>query len=490
MDGKSLKSNTLSGLLWKLLERFGVSGVQFVLQIILARLLSPEDYGVLSIMIIFTTLANVFIQNGFNTALIQGKDTTDEDYSSVFWLSLIISIITYLFLFLLAPLIGKFYNMPSIVSPFRVISLMIIPGALNSIQIAIVSKKMDFKKIFTSNLLSIILSGIIGIILAYLGMGVWSLVFQALFNVLIASFVMWFTVKWRPLILFDFVRVKKLFSYGWKLLVSSLLDTLYQDLSSLVIGKKYNSATLGFYNRGKQFPQFLINAINGSIQSVMLPAMSSIQENKVIVKNMMRRSITLSCYIIFPIMVGLAVVAESIVKILLTDKWLLCVPYLQIFCFSFAFYPVHTCNLQTINALGRSDIFLKLEIIKKIIGIILLCLAVFCFDSPIVIAMTGVITTFTSSFINAYPNRKLINYSYSEQIKDVIPNILLSLFMGIIIYPISLLKLNIFCVLFIQIILGVVIYILGSTLFKINSFYYILDILKGLLKIKMTKGED
>lgn len=483
MDLNELREKTLSSLFWKFAERFGVSGTQFILQIILARLLTPSDYGILSIMIIFTNLANVFIQNGFNTALIQKKDISDDDYSSVFWLSLLISIILYGILFILAPILGNFYNMPQICFPFRVISIMIIPGALNSVQIAIVSKKMDFKKIFTSNLFSIIFSGIVGIILAYLGAGIWALVFQTLLNVFVACIVMWFSIKWRPLFIFKIDRVKQLFSYGWKLLISSLLDTLYQDLSSLVIGKKYNSTTLGFYNRGKQFPQFLINAINGAVQSVMLPAISSIQEYKNQVKSMMRRSITLSSYIIFPVMVGLAVVAEPTVKLLLTDKWLSCVPYIQIFCISFAFYPVHSCNLQTINAIGRSDIFLKLEIIKKTIGISVLCIAVFCFDSPIVIALTNVFTTFTSCFINAYPNKQLINYSYVEQMKDILPNILLSCIMGFLVYLIKFLNLNALITLLIQVILGILIYILLSIISKNDSFRYILNIIvKDLFK--------
>ena len=480
MSNSSLKKNTISALFWKFLERFGVSGVQFILQIILARLLSPSDYGVLSIMIIFTTLANVFIQNGFNTALIQKQDVDNTDYSSVFLLTLFVSLAIYGMLYMFAPILASFYNMPQICSPFRVISLMIIPGALNSIQIAIVSKKMDFKKIFTSNVSSIIASGIIGILLAYLGAGIWALVFQTLFNVLISCIVMWFTVKWRPALIFDLKRVKSLFAYGWKLLVSSLIDTLYQDLSSLVIGKKYDSGVLGYYNRGKQFPQFIVNSINSTVQSVMLPAISSIQEYKNQVKSMMRRSITLSSYVIFPVMFGLAAVAEPTVKLLLTDKWLPCVPYIQIFCISFAFYPVHTCNLQTINAVGRSDIFLKLEIVKKAIGITVLGIAIFCFDSPIIIASSGIATTFISCFINAYPNKQLINYSYVEQMRDILPNFLLAGFMALLVYPILLLRLSALITLLTQIIMGVSFYIILSIISKNDNFYYLLNIFKEM----------
>ena len=484
MSNGALKRNTIYALFWKFSERFGVSFIQFILQIILARLLSPSDYGMLSIMIIFTNLANVFIQNGFNTALIQKKDTSDNDYSSVFWLTFVFSLLIYAFLFLSAPIIANFYSMPNIIFPFRVLALMIIPGALNSIQIAIVSKKMDFKKIFTSNFLSIIVSGIIGVSLAFLGMGVWALVFQSLANVVVSTLAMWFTVKWRPQYTMDFHRVKELFSFGWKLLVSSLLETLYQDLSSLVIGRKYNSSTLGFYNRGKQFPQFITTAVNGTVQSVMLPAMSSIQDDKQRVKQIMRRSITLSSYLMFPIMAGLAIVSEPLVKILLTDKWVSCVPYIQIFCFVFAFYPVHTCNLQTINAIGRSDIFLKLEVIKKIIGIAALSISVFCFDSPMIIALSSALTTVISCFVNAFPNKKLINYSYLEQIKDILPNFVISILMIIPLYFLKEIISNSLVLLLAQLVMGIVLYILISILTKNKSFYYVFDTAMDIIKKK------
>lgn len=463
---------------WKLLERFGVQGVQFILQIILARLLSPEHYGALSMMIIFTTLANVFIQNGFNTSLIQNKDVTQEDYSSVFWVSLGIAGALYGILFAAAPLIAAFYEMPDIVAPFRVLALMLFPGAMNSVQLAKISREMDFKQVFRSNVAAIVVSGVAGIALAYMGAGLWALVAQTLLNVLTACVVMWFTVKWRPQLICNPARIKVLFSYGWKLLVSSLLDTLYQDLRSLVIGKKYDSGTLGYYNRGKQFPQFVINAINGAVQSVMLPAMSAEQDDKTRVKAMMRSSIMLSSYIIFPMMAGLAAVAEPLVSLLLTDKWLPCVPYMQIYCFTFAFYPVHTCNLQAINAMGRSDLFLKLEIIKKSYGLAALVIAVFCFESPIAIAMTGVFTTFISCFVNATPNKKLIGYSYSEQMKDILPSLLMSLVMAVCVAQISRLELGRILTLVLQVVFGAALYVLLSVLTKSEPFGMIVDMLK------------
>ena len=473
-----------SGFAWKLMERFGVQGIQFVLQIILARLLDPEHYGVLSLMVIFTTLANVFIQTGFNTALIQNKDVDEDDYSSVFWVTLLVASGLYGLLFFSAPLIADFYNMPSIVLPFRVLSLMLFPGALQSVQLAKVSKEMNFRKVFFSNVGAIVVSGAVGIFMAYRGAGVWALVAQTLLNVTVASIVMWFTVKWHPRFICNLKRVKVLFAFGWKLLVSGLIDTLYQDLRSLVIGKKYNSDTLGHYNRGKQFPQFIISAVNGAVQSVMLPAMSAKQDEKTQLKTMMRNSITLSAYVLFPMMAGLAGVATPLVSLLLTDKWLPCVPFLQIYCFSFAFYPVHSCNLQAINAVGRSDMFLKLELIKKSYGVLALVIAVFCFDSPIAIAMTGLITSVISCFVNAFPNKKLIGYSYFEQMRDILPSFALSLVMLAGIWAVSLIPMGTALALLLEITVGFAVYVALSAALKIKPFMMILSILKSFLKKK------
>ena len=475
----NIKKNKLgTSLLWKLLERFGVQGIQFVLQIILARILDPEHYGVLSLMIVFTNLANIFIQSGFNTALIQNKDVTDEDYSSIFWVSFGIAGVLYGVIFVSAPGIAAFYDMPDIVAPLRVLALMLLPGALNSVQLAKVSREMDFLKVFTSNIAAITLGGICGIIVALNGGGLWALVIQSILNVTVAGIVRMFTVNWRPKLICNLKRVKDLFAFGWKLLVSGLLDTLYQDIRSLVIGKKYDSGTLGFYNRGKQFPQFIIGAINGTVQSVMLPAMSAKQDDLTSVKQLTRTSIMVSSYVVFPLMAGLAGVAVPMVQLLLTDKWLPCVPYLQIYCFSLAFNPVHACNLQAINAMGRSDIFLKLEIIKKTIGIFALVVAVFCFETPIAIALTGVFTTFSSCIINAFPNKKLIGYSYFEQMKDMLPSAFVAVAMLVCVLLVGTLNIHLIVKLMLQVLVGVSVYILMSALLRLEPFLLLLGMLR------------
>lgn len=469
-----MNGNIGKGLFWKLLERFGVQGSQFILQIILARILDPEHYGVLSLMVIFTTLANVFIQTGFNTALIQNKEVTEEDYSSVFWVTLGIAGVLYGLIFVAAPWIGAFYKMPDIVTPLRVLALMLLPGALNSVQLAKFSREMDFRKVFFSNLSGILVAGIAGIVIALLGGGLWALVVQTMLNVFIVCIVMGFTTGLRLRLVCNWKRVGVLFRFGWKILMSGLLETLYQDIRSLVIGKKYDSSTLGFYNRGKQFPQFFITAVSGTVQSVMLPAMAAQQDERQKVKELTRHSIMLSAYILFPIMAGLAGVAAPLVRLLLTDKWLPCVPYLQIYCFSLGFNPIHMCNLQAINAMGRSDIFLKLEVIKKCIGLGALVVAVVCFDTPIAIALTGVFTTFSSCLINAWPNKKLIGYAYLEQVKDMLPSFLLAVTMLGGVLAIGLLHLGTLCTLLLQVVAGVLIYLAGSALFRLRPYRMLL----------------
>lgn len=470
------KSKVLSSLIWKLSERVGVQGVQFVLQIILARLLSPEDYGLIAIIMIFIALANVFIQSGFSTALIQKKDTDEKDYSSVFYLSLLLAGIIYSVLYLSAPLIGKFYSSIELVKVLRVLSLTLFLGAFNSIQNVIISKKMEFKKQFLSSIVAVVFSGILGVILAYKNFGVWSLVYQQLVSQFLICLILLKIVDWKPKLEFSFEKIKELFKFGSKLLLSSLIDTLYMNITSLVIGKFYSPSMLGYYNRGNQFPQMIVSNFNGSIQSVLFPALAAEQENKERLKNIVRRSTVTSSYIIFPLMIGLMVVSEPLVKLLLTDKWLPCVPYLRIFCLSYALWPIHTANLQAINAIGRSDIFLKLEIIKKILGIVILIISLKY--GAYAIAIGVLISGILASFVNGYPNKKLLNYGYLEQVKDILPSLVLSMVIGGGIMLVTIFNLSNIVTILSQIILGIITYLILSYLLKLECFMYILKTLK------------
>lgn len=431
----SLKTSVITSLLWKFLERIGTQGVQFIVAIVLARLLSPADFGLIALVTVFVTIANVFVQSGLNTALIQKKNADNLDFSTVFYSCLALAIILYMGLFFGAPIIAKFYNnQVELIPVIRVLGLMLPLGALNSIQEAYVARNMMFKKLFYRSIGAIIPAGIIGVVCAYLGFGIWSLVAQQLSNALLICVIMWFTVKWRPCLSFSLERWKGLFSFGWKLLCSALLDTFYRNIRDLVIGKLFMPADLGFYNRGDQFPKIIIANINSSIQSVLLPSLSTVQDDRARLKSLARRSIKTSSFLILPMMTGLAAVAKPLTLVVLGEKWLPAVPFIQICCFSYAFWPIHTTNLSAINAVGRSDVFLKLEIIKKCYGFAVLALAIWLFRSPIGIAMSAAITAPLGSFVNAYPNKKLLNYGFIEQMKDFVPSLLLSLVMGVIVY--------------------------------------------------------
>ena len=467
----------ISNFMWRFAERSGAQVVSFIVSIVLARILLPEDYGTIALVTVFTSILQVFVDSGLGTALIQKKDADDLDFSSVFYFNFVVCLILYAGMFIASPYIALFYNDITLTSVIRVLSLTIVISGVKGIQQAYVSRNMLFKRFFYSTIGGTIFSAFLGIGMAYAGLGVWALVAQQLSNTAIDTIILWITVKWRPRKAFSWKRLRTLLTFGWKLLISALLDTSYNNLRNLIIGKLYSSADLAFYNQGDKFPKVIVTNINTSIDSVLLPTMSSAQDDKERVKQMTRRAIKTSTYVMAPLMMGLAFCAEPIVRIVLTDKWLPCVPFLQIFCFSLSFWPVHTSNLQAINAMGRSDIFLKLEIIKKVLGILALIITVMCFSSPIAIAMTGVFTGVISCFINAYPNKRLINYSYKEQVEDILPSFFISIAMFICISLLANLKVGIVYLLIIQVLAGIIVYLTLSLIFKLRPFIKILNII-------------
>lgn len=477
-----MKRVVITNLVWKFLERGGTQGIQFIIQIILARLLLPEDFGTIAIVTVFISFARIFVQNSFNTALIQKKNVDELDFSSIFYLSLLVASILYIFIYISAPSISNFYNKPILVNILRVLAITLFFGAVNSIQNAYIAKNMMFKRLFFSSLGAIITSGTFGITLAYLDFGVWALVIQQLVQQLTITFILWFTVKWRPILKFSLKRVDNLFSFGWKMLLSSIINVIYLNIRTLIIGRVYSPAILGYYNRGEQFPKVIVSNIDGSIQSVMLPTLSSHQDNTDRVKEMVRRAIVSSSFIIFPMMIGMAVVAKPLVIIVLTDKWLASTIFLQIFCISYAMMPIHTANIQAINALGRSDVFLKIEVIKKTIGILILIFSIPFGVYAIAIGM--LISDFLSTFINAYPNKHFLDYSYKEQIMDVLPSLIVSLIMGAIIFALNYLNISTSKLLVLQIIIGILSYILLSKLFKIESYNYLIKTIRQMRNIR------
>lgn len=470
------KRRVLTSFFWKFGERITAQLVSLVVSIVLARILSPDDYGSVTLVMIFITIANVFVSSGLGNALIQKKDADSLDFSSVFYVNIAVSLLIYVILWGIAPIIATFYKMPILTELLRVLGIRIPIAAINSVQQAYVSRNMLFKCFFWSTLFGTLVSGGIGIIMAYHGYGVWSLVAQYLINACMSTIILSFTIKWRPQLKCSFQRVKGLLAFGWKLLLSGLLDTGYNQLRSLVIGKIYTTSDLAYYNQGDKYPSLIVTNVNSSISSVLFPAMSQCQDDTERIKQMTRRAIQVSSYTMWPLMIGLAVVSETFICLLLTEKWLPCVPYLQTFCFSYGLWPIHTANLQALNAMGRSDVFLKLEIIKKIIGIVSLLLCTK--QGPLAIAESLLIIGVICTFINATPNIKLLNYSFKEQMSDLLPALVLSIFMAVVIYPISLLAVSDWLILIIQIGVGGVIYLLSTVVLKLPAFNYLVALVK------------
>lgn len=474
-----VRKKPVTSFFWRLAERCGAQGVTFIVSIILARLLEPEVYGTIALITVFTTILNVFVDSGMGNALIQKKNADDLDFSSVFFFNIIMCSVLYVLIFFAAPVIAEFYQNDEMISLIRVLSITLLISGVKNVQCAYVSKKLMFKSFFVATIGGTIGSAIVGIAMAVYGFGVWALVAQYLFNTAVDTFILWLTVKWYPKKMFSFARLKGLISYGWKLLVSSLLDTLYNNLRTLIIGKMYSTSDLSFYNKGSQFPTLLTANISVSIDSVLFPLMSEAQDNTISVKMMTRRAIKISTYAIAPLMIGMAFCGNSLIRLLLTDKWLPCVPYLRIFCIIYMFYPVHTANLNAIKALGRSDLFLKLEIVKKVVGLILLIFTMWF--GAIAMAYSLLVSTVISMIVNSWPNRKLLCYDFREQIRDILPSILLAVLMGICVWPIELLGLQPSITLIVQVTLGAIIYIGISRLFRLDSFQYLWGTLKQIV---------
>lgn len=470
MKEKFSRQKIFSNLIWRFLERTGAQAVSFIVTIVLARILAPEDYGTIALISVFTNIFNVFVDSGLGMALVQKKDADKIDFSTVFYTNIVFCISLYVLIWFLSPFIAHFYRKNDFTAIIRVLSVTVPISGFKNVQQAYVSKTLQFKKFFFSTLTGTLLAAAVGIWMAYKGFGVWSLVAQQLVNVGVDTVVLWLTVKWHPCFIFSFERLKQLFAYGWKLLLSALIETAYRNLRQLIIGKKYTPSELAFYNKGDSFPSIIVININNSIESVLFPAMSTEQDNKTRLKTITRRSVKTGTFFIAPLLIGLAVCAPSIVRLLLTEKWIDAVPFLRIFCITYIFYPIHTANLSAINALGRSDVFLKLEILKKIVGMLVL-LSTMCLG-VIAIAYSVLLLDFFSQIINSYPNKKLLNYSYFEQLKDILPGILLAVMMGIIICLFNFLDIHDLVRLIIQIPLGTVIFLLSAKIFHLETYEY------------------
>lgn len=478
MDNKELKAATVSSLLWKLMERGGNAVIQLIVQIVMARLLAPEQFGALAIMLVFVNIGNVIVQSGLNTALVQAKDVQDRDYSTVFWMCSSVSVVIYLAIFLAAPSIAAFYALPYLVWPLRGIGLIVVINAYNSIQVAKVTRDLQFRKIFIATISSVVLSAFCGIAAAVSGLGLWALVIQQLVYQLTNCIVLAFEVDWKPCFCFDAFRAKVFFEFGWRLLASGLLATVYQSLGNLVIGKQFSSVQLGLVSQGEKYPQAVGSMLDGAIQPVMLSAVAHVQDDLVAVKRLVRRALKTSTYLIFPAMTLFAVVAPNLIPALLGEQWRSSVPFLQIYCFVYALLPIHTTNLQALNGMGRSDLFLKLEIIKKSYGLATLLICAFVLKDVKLLVLSYMLTGLISTFVNASPNKKVIGYSYGEQVRDVLPACALSLVSGAFAFAVTFFAEGSLAVVFGQIVIFMVVYLVLSALFRVETFTYILSMMK------------
>jgi len=474
-----MNKKVIINFLWSLAERSGAQIVGFVVSIVLARLLEPSAYGTIAIIYVFTSILSIFITSGLGVSLIQKKEPDDLDYSTVFYANGVLCIVLYIILFFCAPLIANFYGNQDLIPMIRVLGTTILISIVKNVQCSYASKNLMMKKFFFATLAGTIGAAVIGITLAYKGYGVWALIAQDLFNNIVDTIVLWFTVKWRPKWLFSFKRLKGLFSYGWKLTLTALIDSIFNDIRQLIIGKIYSAADLAQYNKGKSWPNLIITNVNSAIDSVLLPSMSNSQDNAETVKGMARRAMKTSIFIIAPFLMGIAGVATPLVRFVLTEKWLESVFFMRIFCITLMFRPLHTANLNAIKALGRSDVFLKLEIIKKVIGLVALVSTMFISVKAMAISM--LFTSVINQIVNSWPNKKLMGYSYLEQLKDILPAILLAVFMSGCVRTIELLHLSDVATLCIQVPLGAVIYIGLSALFKLESFTYCWNMAKPMI---------
>ena len=477
-----LSKKVSKGLIWTYLERIAAQLVTLIITVVLARLIDPAEYGIIAIVTIFITIADSFVTSGFGNALIQKKDADELDFSTTFYFSILFSFGIYLILFFCSPLIAEFYDMPSLIPVIRVMGLRLPIAAINSVQQAYVSKKMEFRKFFFSTIGGTVVSAAAGIICALCGMGVWALVVQYLSNVAISTIVLWFTAGWTPKLLYSQKRMNKMLSFGWKIMFVGVATSVYSNLRNLAIGKKFDEVELSFSTKGEQFPHTIAGNINSSISKVLYPVLAENQNDIGTIKSIMRRSITVGNYVLAPILFGLAVVAEPFVLVLLGDKWADCIPFMQIMCVVYALQPMQTSSMQAMKALGKGTVYLVSDIIKKVIGIIILLITIFCFKSVFAIIMGALVTEIFAAIINIPINKKLVNYTYKEQFLDLLRPALLTGAMCLSAYLVSLISMPMILMLIMQIITGMVVYVAASIFSRDKTFSYILGLAKKMIK--------
>lgn len=472
----SLKEKTVKGVFWSSIDRFSSQGIQFIFSILIARMLLPSDYGVIAMLGIFLAVSQSFIDSGFGTALVQKIDRTETDFSTVFYFNILVACFFYGLLWIISPYIASFYDIPLLESVTKAVALTLIFNALGGIQNAKLTIAIDFKTRAKISLMCTISTGIIGLIMAYKGYGVWALVTQNIANSVLNATLLWLFVRWIPQRTFSMQSFRQLFGFGSKLLASGLLDTIYNNIYPLVIGKFFSASTLGVYSRASSLAQYPSSNLTSVLQSVTFPVLSSIQNDEERLGNAYRRLLRMSVFIIFPLMIGLSAVADPFIRLVLTDKWEGAIYLLQIVCFSMMWYPVHAINLNLLQVKGRSDYFLKLEIIKKIIGVSMLCITV-----PIgIVAMCygSICTSIICLGVNTHYTWKLIGYGFKRQMREMLPTLLHALVMGAIAWTAVQLLPTIESQLIGGILSGATYYIIGAWLLKFKELQEVVSLIK------------
>lgn len=472
----SLKQKAAKGVLWSTVERFSVQGVQFLIMIVMARLLTPHDYGIIGMLAIFLAVSQSLIDSGFSQALIRKQDRTEIDNNTVFYFNIVVSALLYAILYVSAPFVADFYDTPQLCPVMRVVCLGIIFNSLAVVQRALLTIRIDFKTQAKAALTAAVMSGVAGIAMAYHGFGVWSLVAQQLLNLGINTGLLWLLSKWRPRLVYSWQSFHELFAFGSKLLASGLLDTIYRNIYPIVIGKLFSASSLGHYTRAHQFSEFPSSNLTGIIQRVTYPVLCEIQDDDERLSSIYRRFLKLSAFVIFPLMVGLSSVAQPFVSIMLGPQWNFCGQLLQIICFSMMWYPIHAINLNLLQVKGRSDLFLRLEIIKKILGVSVLCLT-----APfglVVMCYGSILNSLVALAINTYYTGKLINVGFLRQMRDLLPTLALCLAMFTLILSVNSFLSGNAAKLCTGVVTGVAFYSLTSYVFKFSELKELLSLIR------------
>lgn len=473
---ENLKKDTTKGVFWSLIERFGTQGVQFLVMLVMARLLSPNDYGVVGMLVVFVAIAQAFVDGGFSQALIRKKDRTEVDNSTVFYFNIVVSVLIYLIFYLFAPCVSTFYNMPTLTPFMRVICLSIIINAFGVVQRALFNANIDFKAQAKASLIAIVISGAIGITLAFRGFGPWALVWQQLSNLVVNTLFLWIYSEWRPILAYSWKSFNELFSFGSKLLATSLLNAIYNNIQTIVIGKLYAAKSLGLYTRAAHFADLPSQQFTSVFMRVTFPVLCKVQDDLERLTSVYRRMLRVSAYIVFPLLIGMAAVAHPMIEVFIGKQWIECAYMLQIICFAEMWYPIHAINLDILQVSGRSDLFLKIEIYKKIVSLALLAISV-----PFgIIAMcySNLLSSLICLYINTYYSSKILGISLLSQLKDLFPTISLAMVMFVIVQVVIFFISNVFAQLVVGVIVGVIVYISLSYILRFSELKELISLRK------------